>query len=136
MSESQLPKEPKTSAGVAGAGGGTLVAAIASSLPDESGLKTYLLLAAPAVAITLSGVWLWANVKISNWLRDREVTSVLNTARKTLQDALDNPNTTKGHQTNLRKELEKIELIALGRHVKRIESIKIFTEDDIQQSGT
>ena len=128
--EKPVPAAPKTGAGVAGASGGTLVALLASNLSDENVLKPWLLLAAPSLAVFFSGVWLWANQWFSNWLSDREVKTVVAAARADLREALDNPHTTNEHHESLQKRMEALDLMVVDRHFKRIESIKIFSDQN------
>ena len=46
-------------AGVAGGGVGTLIAAFAESLPDDTGFKSILTISAPLITIAISGIWLF-----------------------------------------------------------------------------
>ena len=122
-------------AGAAGAGGGTLLVLLSNSLPDDNAVKPWLMLAIPSLSVFFSGIWIWVNVKVANYLRDREVKSLLGAARVTLENALNNDQTTQAHRNKLRKQLEELELIAVGRHMERIQAISIVTEKDIAKTG-
>lgn len=124
----------KAGAGLAGAGGGTLVAAIAATLPEGHPVKPYLMLAAPSIAIFASGIWLWVNVKIGNHLRDQEVKTVLAAARKTVDDQLQNPKCSPKRQAALQRELEDLDRLELDHHKRRLAKIRIISEDDIDNA--
>lgn len=126
----------KAGASAAGVGGGTLIALIAYKLPDDNQVKPWLLIVAPSLSIFFSGIWLWLNVKIRNWLHDREIRAVLRTAKKTLEDALNNDQTTQAHRNLMRKELEKLELLAFGHQLKRIQAIEVVTEEALRSTST
>ena len=125
----QLPESP-ASAGVAGVGGGTLVAALATSLPENHALKPVLLIASPSVAICVRGIWLWMNARLSNWLRDREAKSILSTARIAVQKALDNSHTSEEYKKSVQAKLEEMEHAVLDRMLRRLRSLKVCTEED------
>lgn len=120
-----------TGAGAAGAGGGTLLVLIGNSLSPESEFKTWFMLAVPTLSVLLSVLWISVNLKVGNFLRDRQFNALRAEARRTLKDALANEHTTQAHRKKLQKELEKLELIVVGRQMERIQAIEIFTEDDI-----
>ena len=122
--------DSRTPAGLAGAGGGTLIAVIASSLDDP--LKQWLLFAAPSISILLSGIWIWAQVTIGNYFRDKEVKLLISNAKETLEDALKNESTSDEHKEKLRDKLEKLELIDVDRLITRVDSLKIITSADVE----
>ncbi|MCI0616779.1 hypothetical protein L0244_27690 [bacterium] len=126
-----LEKKSATSAGAAGVGGGTLLVVIANNLPESSKLKLWLILAAPSVSVFLGALWLWLQVKFANYLRDREARSIINDTRKTLENALSNPNTSDAHRARIRRALEKLDLVTIDRHMERIKSLKVITEEDV-----
>lgn len=122
--------ESKTPAGLAGAGGGTLIALFASSLDDP--LKEWLLYAAPSISVALSGVWIWAQVAIGNYFRDKEVELLIDNAKEKLEEALKNESTSDEHKEKLRDKLEKLELINVDRFISRVDSLEIITTEDIE----
>ena len=134
MSDHPTPSksaESKVGAGAAGVGGGTLLIVVANSLREGNPLKPWLLLSATSVSIFVGGLWLWFRVKIANYLRDREAQLLIDSAKRTLEAALHNPNTSESHRAVIRKELENLELLAVGRYLERINSLKIVTESTI-----
>jgi hypothetical protein len=112
-----------------------LVAVLASCLADESLLKPWLLIAAPSIAIFLSGLWQWASRRLSNWLRDREMNAVVSAARAAIKAALNDPHATSTHQESLRKRMELLDLLVVDRYFSRIESIRIVAEADPRSAG-
>lgn len=125
----------KTGAGLAGAGGGTLLAFVATSLPDTNTLKPWLLYAAPSVSIILGGLWIWTQVKIVNYFRDREFKRVIDQTRKTLEEALANPNTSEEHKKDIRKKLEEFDLLNVDRTMKKLKMLEVATASDVQPQG-
>jgi hypothetical protein len=125
-------KDSKAGASAAGAGGGTLLVLLGNSLPAGSRLKPWILLAAPSLSIFFSRVWLWLQVYIVNYLQDREAKSVIDSAKRTLEEALKNSNTSEGHRKKIRQQLETLELVAVDRQMERIKALRITTEEEVQ----
>jgi hypothetical protein len=126
-------KESKTTAGVAGASGGTLLAAIASSLPNENSLKFWLLILAPSISVLVGVLWLWTQVEIANYWQDRKLKTIVKTAKRVLLEALENPNTSEEHRKLLQKKLEETELVIADIHLGRIKSMSaLLTVSDIK----
>lgn len=125
---------PSTSAGIAGAGGGTLLTVVAASLPETNVLKPWLLYLAPSVAIALSAVWLWIQKSIANHFREREVQDLFDRARATLQTALDNPKTSPEHRQRLQQQMEELETLGVARIMARIQTIKILDTVDLEKA--
>lgn len=119
-------KQPVASAGLAGAGGGTLLTIIANSLPEGSVWKPWVLYLAPSFAVLLSAIWLWTQRQIASHFREREVSDLFQRAKNTLEAALRNPNTTPEHRTRLQKQLEELEMLDVGRVVDRIKSLRML----------
>jgi hypothetical protein len=131
-------KESKAGAGAAGIGGGTLLVTLANSLPNESRIKFWLILISPSVSVVLSVIWLWAQVEIANYMQDRKLRSLVKSIKTTLQDALNNPNTSEDHRNVIRKKLEEVEIIIADRELGKIRSLTpiTFSEAQRNQSGT
>ena len=78
-------------AGVAGGGVGTLIAAFAESLPDDTGFKSILTISAPLITIAISGIWLFFKaVYVDQYAaskkhksKHKHINSLLEDARKT-----------------------------------------------------
>jgi hypothetical protein len=126
----------RAGAGFAGAGGGTLLAVLAAHLPDNDAAKPWLLYLAPSVSIVLSAVWIWVQVQIANRFRDKEVHQLFERARGTLQEALENPNTSPEHRQTLQKQLEELEMLNVKRVMDRIKSLKVITSDDVPKESS
>lgn len=125
-----LTKETSADAGAAGIGGGTLLVAFANSLDANNRFKPWLLLAAPSVSLALSAIWLWSRLRISNYLRDREVAAVLARTRATLAAAIANPEASDEHRANLRKQLEELDRVAVAREMEKVKMLPpVGTED-------
>ena len=123
--------ELKTPASLAGAGGGTLLTVIASSLDDTNILKQWLLYAAPSASILLSAILVWAQFTIGSYFRDKEVEFLIRNAKLTLEKAIENENTSVTHKKALRKQLEQLELVTFNRLMIRIDSLNVVTNSDI-----
>jgi hypothetical protein len=95
-----------------------------SSTHDQKGMS-------PSVSVFLGGLWLWVQVKIANYMRDRDVRLELSKAQKTFEGALNNPKTSESHKARIRKQLEKLEQLSVDRHMERIKSLNIVTEEEI-----
>ncbi len=94
-------------AGAAGVGGGTLVAIIASSLPDGAA-KTVLIWLAPTLAITLSALWIWCRRKIQEYYEHRQAEAAFRAARNAIDVALSNDSLTPEQRKAF--EIEKVKL--------------------------
>jgi hypothetical protein len=77
-------KDVQKDAGLAGAGGGTLVAVIANQFPEGNIAKPTLNYLAPSISILVTALWVWLQVKIANHVRDKEVNQVIEGAKSTL----------------------------------------------------
>ena len=124
-------KESKVSAGAAGVGGGTLLAVIATSLPNENRLKPFLIWAAPSVSVFLGGLWLTLQVRIANRLRDRELNQRIDSTMKMLEDKLKKADLEPSRRVEIKKQIEELEQINISRQMARIQSLKILSEEDI-----
>src|ERR1700733_11503286 len=113
--------ESRVGAGTAGAGGGTLLVVIANYLREGHPLKSWLLLAAPSMSVSLSALWLWLQLRLAHYLRDREANSLIESAKRQLEEALQNRETSPEHRAIIRQKLEMLELVAVGRYFDRIE---------------
>ena len=103
--------EATIGADAAGVGGGcgTILVALAESLPPDDPWRPWLLYLAPSVTVILSGLWLYAKYRVVEWARNRDIDTVIQQAKKLFQDAVDNPNTSPEHVDVLRSEIEELE---------------------------
>ncbi|MDN6887853.1 hypothetical protein QMO14_30200 [Variovorax sp. CAN2819] len=126
----QLPvASPSVSAGFAGAGGGTLLALVASSLPEGNALKPWLLWAAPSASVAFSVVWLWLARYATSKMREREVNKLVTTVRLRITEALDDPNISEQHRKNLSADLEALNVITVSRLMDRIKELHVVGTD-------
>lgn len=117
------------SAGTAGAGGGTLLVALANGLPDSSSLRDWLLLSAPTVALITSAAVAAGIFQYRSWIRERLVSRAIRSAKEAIAEGLANPQTSDEHKARLRKALENIERMEIDdkvRDAKRIISSEEF----------
>lgn len=121
----------KAGAGVAGAGGGTLLIVVAKLLPEGHFLKSILPLAAPSIAVTLSALWLWLQVEIINYWRDKRLKTLAMRAKLLLEEALKNPNTTEKHREMIRAKLEELEILITERELSRIKALSAVVALDL-----
>ena len=122
----------RAGAGLAGAGGGTVLALFAASWPDSSPFKQWAIYAIPSVSILLTAVYVWLQVKIANYVQEKEVASLIETGKQKLQTAMANPNTSDEHKSRLQSELEQLEVLEVERVMARVKSINVITAKDVQ----
>lgn len=124
-------KEPvkRVSADVAGAGGGTLFVMLASTLPDHGFGKEWLMLLAPSLTVILGAVWLWLQVRVANHFSDRGFDATIRQARTAFSEILGNPDTSDEHRARIRREIERVELLVVARHVERLQAFKVVGPD-------
>jgi uncharacterized protein HemX len=87
--------------------------------------------ASPTFSVTTTGVWLWLQRRVVEYAHEREARDVVSDARRTLEQALKNPQTSEEHRTRIRQDLEKLERLEVGRKMKRVEaSIRVVGEGE------
>ena len=112
------PPPNRLNAGVGGAGGGTLLIAIAQNLGTYTTPGLILVYCTPAIAIVFG----FASDQIQSWgLRIREQ-SVIKDARKTIERQLNDPNTSPAHKEELKSMLE-----GLGKEIGENKLIQVRT---------
>ncbi len=121
MPNKKPPKSKQTTnvvgAGAAGGGIGTLIATFAESLPADSSYKSFLTIAAPLIAIGISGVWFFIkSVYIDPYAAKKKHDADFGYLNQLIDDAksyekriLDDPNSTEKHKQEVRKNVENIE---------------------------
>jgi hypothetical protein len=117
------------SAGVAGVGSGTLLAALTAQIKNET-VRTWVVLAIPTVAFVAGAFWAWIQAGLMRWLQEREVRVLIAQAKDEIQQALANQNTSEQHREELRKQLEQLELVSVQRFKSRLETIPVITMAD------
>lgn len=119
-------KTTAITAGAAGAGSGPLLVLLANNLPDNSGLKSWLIIVAPSASIAAAYLWNKASVAVENYLRKRELRGLIVQAQETLKHALGNGQTSQEHRAKLSQELEQLELLLIQTDVEKIKSLRSY----------
>lgn len=88
-------------------GGGTLIAILASTLPDGL-LKTILIWVAPAATVTFSALWIWSRKRIVNYFEDKQAEVAFRAAKAAIEEALANPNLSPAQRAEF--EAKRVEL--------------------------
>lgn len=106
--------------GFAGAGSGTFLAALADNIPDDEWYKSWLVILAPAISIGISGGWIWVRHWLSKRSEGRELSAALAQAKRTLQEAIDNPNTPEHLKQTYREDLAQLGDLVIRSDVDRV----------------
>lgn len=133
MSREKNADRSRSNAGLAGAGGGTLVAVIANELPEGNLLKVPLIYCAPSISLILTMVWVWLQVRIASYFREREVKNLVEDLRNELASKLRDPDISEDTRDQLQKELEELNLISVQRLKERLQSLNVITAEDFSQ---
>jgi hypothetical protein len=112
-------------AGIAGAGGGTLLILIADTIPESWGVKPFLIYLAPTISIVLSVFWLWIKKRYADYNRNKK----LDLALKELEKFMNDPATSQDHKEQLRRSREQIQLAVVTKRMKDVE--KLYEKDDV-----
>jgi hypothetical protein len=107
-------------AGAAGAGGGTLLVLLANNLPATSLWKSWIVLIVPSASIAISVGFDWLKRYVDRILKQRQLEALIINAKRTLQAALENSQTSEAHRAQLREELEKLELLLVRSSLEKI----------------
>jgi hypothetical protein len=113
----------KLQAGVAGAGGGTLLVLLANNLPPGNTWKPWLLIIAPSASVTISVVASWVKHYFEKKLNTRELEILIAQSKETLRSALNNDQTSPEHKAELRKNLEELERLLVNRDIENIKAL-------------
>ena len=134
MATALRPKKDNiVGAGAAGGGVGTIVAALANSLPSESAWKTALVVGAPLITVGVSGVWLFVKVAyIDPFVNDRKHRAADAAMDKVLADARSNaakvqadPNASSEHKRDVQKMVQDLERLRLKKITERMQIVAI-----------
>lgn len=96
-------------AGAFGIGLGTAVALFAERLPEDAAAKPWLLVFAPTISVAISHLWIRMRSHVRDLLDQRDAQRIFREAKQTLEDGLNNPNTSQEHKDQLRDDLELLE---------------------------
>jgi hypothetical protein len=134
MSTESNPERSKNSAGLAGAGSGTLVSVVANQLPDTNVLKVPLLYCAPSLSIVIALVLVWVQVRIVSYFREKEVKNLVEITRREIKKSLEDQSISKEHRDQLQKELEDLNMLSVQRLKTRLQSLEVVTVEDISKA--
>jgi len=127
--EKQPPDKSAVSrgtAGVAGAGSGTLLVLLANNLPATSPWKSWLVIAAPSASIFAALVWNKLSTAFDLYLRKREFNDLIAHAETTLDHALRNETTSAEHKHQLKTELEQLQLLQVQTDLERLKHLRVY----------
>ena len=119
--QSQGPKISgiNTGAGVAGVGGGTLLAALAKNLPDSNEWKSWMLILAPSASVLLAALWTWCNNKIDAYIQQRNTEGAIKAARAEFDKVLENTHLSQEVRASVIKEREDFEQTVVSLRVSK-----------------
>ena len=113
-------------AGVAGAGGGTLILLLAKNIPDTYAIKSWLVILSPSLSV----VFAWVFKKINSYYR-RQIAEVLKTRlRGMIEVALTDPSLTDEDRNKLKEQLKELALADIELLSERIRSINSAIKQD------
>jgi len=115
--------QKKAGAGLAGAGGGTLLLTLVNSLDDTNSAKQWLLLSVPTVSVVGSYVFLFAFRQTKTWWTRRKLNSEQRDFEKVATIRLNDPNTSNEHKIEIRKKLEEFQKIDIDNRVKKVKAL-------------
>ena len=133
--KSKQPQKSDTtnvvSAGAAGGGLGTVVAAIANGLQGPSAYKSILTVGAPLIAVGVSGLWLFIKgvyidpyvAKKKHETADAAMDSILANARANAEKVLNDPTSSDEHKKEVKKMVEDLERLRLMKITERMEVV-------------
>jgi hypothetical protein len=122
-------------AGLAGAGGGTLVSIIANQFPQDSIARPTLNYLAPSISILLTALWVGLQVKATNYIRDKEFNKLVEAARRDIEESIKDPNISEEHRAKLRKDLEMFNSMNIERIKSKIKALKVSTTEDFKDKS-
>lgn len=130
--KNELQTKENENAKYAGAGGGTLLAVVASQLDDGNPIKPWLICAIPALSVVFGAIWIWLQVKIINIVRDNEAHKISVRTTRLIEEALANQNTSEDHKKMLRSRLEQFQMQNVDRSLKKLQNADVFSVNDIK----
>ncbi len=120
-----------TVAGIAGAGIGTTITAIAQCLPDTSSFKRVLIIAAPTIAVIINAFVKYLLYKFNI----REITKRIDNAYLNLrwfyQSQLDDPDITLERRMELAKQINYLNDLRSDADLRMIKDLVIIREDKL-----
>jgi hypothetical protein len=108
-------------------GGGTLLVVVAENLGPESPWRSILLYIAPSVSVLAGAVWWWVQIKVANWLRDREFISILREGQATLRRQLAEA-TDPAEKVKIEQRLQAFREAEANRYFEKIKVFNVVSE--------
>ena len=113
-----------TSASIAGASSGTLLVLLASNLPDNYPLKSWLVIIAPSVSIAFSLIWKFLIREKNAYYKRKRVVKFKKLLRKKIEEALNDGLISSDEAATLRRKMIEIELQSIDNLANKIKSIE------------
>jgi hypothetical protein len=117
--------EPTTplAAGLAGAGGGAGIVAIANLLTENGDVKQMVAYLAPPATIVLSMLWNFCTQMLRSYLLERQIGQERQKAAAALRRVLEDPNASIELKDKMRKRVDDLEILEAEIGKKRSENI-------------
>lgn len=111
--------EPKNGVGgaIGGAGAGTLLVLLANNLSNEHWYKSWLVIAAPTVAVIINGILNFIKRQIELWWEQWKAEAPLRQARKTLQAKITHRDTPPDEKAKYQQDLDELERLRVAKSV-------------------
>ncbi len=115
----------KTAASVAGAGAGTLLMAIFTSLSDETQSKKWLILSVPTLTVIISQAALFVGEQIKSWWNQKQISKEKQQLGRIIEEQLSDPNTSEEHKAEVRKAGEELKKIELQNQMQKVKGLYV-----------
>ncbi len=120
------------SAGAAGGGIGTVLAAMANNLPAGSSWKTTLTVLSPLITVSVGGVWLFIKAcyidrfvnKQKYRASDRAMEDIIGQARANADAVNNDPASSEAHRQAARATVEKLEKLRMEKVAERLMEVE------------
>ena len=113
-----IPKVDARAAG-AGFGGGTLLAVLASNLSDAHPWKSWLVILAPSVSVTISTIWTLVARRIRLHQLENDATMAIQRSKDTLRQRLRDKNLTDEQRRELMVMLDELNMLEVHSSYER-----------------
>lgn len=114
----------RLSAGVVGAGGGTLLLAVVEAMPDTSEYKKILTLLTPSLSVALGSLTYIGWQQLQAWWLARELAEAQNTIYNVARAGLNDTHASDSHKTALRNKIEEFEQFRLQGALQLYQSVE------------
>ena len=126
MGNKMTPRKTSSlEAGIAGAGGGTLLLLLANNLPDNNPYKSWLIIIAPSLTVGLTIFWKWFSERFDKYLKKRKINELKSRLRTDIENALQNPNIPPDEKLTMQRKLASFEQQNIDSLAKAVALIEI-----------